>query len=87
MNFLRKQASQLDLKSILIYKKQSTTDFSKYFAIFRMNLLLIVKIDKNNSDILIECKNSDKLKIYKKEEFNLKHNVNMIRDRLKKKQV
>jgi len=87
MDNIKFQCDYLGLKSNIIYKKQSINEFSKFFSIFRMHLLLIVKLDKNNYDILIECKTNDKTKIIKKEEFDLKSNINLVRDKLKKKHV
>lgn len=84
---LKTVSDDLKLKSNIILKKQSTTDFSKFFSIFRMHILLIVKLDSNCPEILIECKTVDKTRIFKKEEFDLKNNVNHVRDRLKKKQL
>jgi len=52
-----------------------------------MHLLLIVRFERNNPDILIECKSNDKSKVYKKEEFDLKNNINLVREKLKRKHV
>lgn len=87
MDNIKSQADLNNLKNIIIYNPQTTTDFLKFFSIFRMHLLIIVKFDKNNSDILIECKQIEKNKTFKKEEFDLKHNINNIRDKLKRKQI
>lgn len=87
LDLLKSASDNLKLKSNVIYKKQTITDFSKFFSIFRMHLLLIVKAEKNNSEILIECKTIDKSKVYKKEEFDLKNNINLVREKLKRKHV
>ncbi len=88
MDNLKSNCESLDLKYNILYKKQNLIEFSKYFCIFRMQLLIIIKLDeKNYSDILIESKTNDKTKIYKKEEFDLKNNINLVRDKLKKKEI
>lgn len=88
MDNLKTICENLDLYYNVLYSKQTITEFSKYFSIFRMHLLIIIKLDeKNNSDILIECKTNDKTKFFKKEEFDLKNNINYVRDKLKKKQI
>jgi len=74
------------LKSNVIFKQQTITDFAKFFSIFRMHLLLIVKVD-TYSEILIECKTVDKSKVYKKEEFDFKNNINLVREKLKRNHV
>ncbi len=87
LDILKSACDNLKLKSNAIYKKQTITDFSKFFSIFRMHLLLIVRFERNNPDILIECKSNDKSKVYKKEEFDLKNNINLVREKLKRKHV
>jgi hypothetical protein len=76
-----------NLKSVFLYKKQINTDFNIFFSVFRMNILVLLKYEESINDILIEVKEEEKTKIYKKEDFDLIKIINTIRLKLKKRNI
>jgi hypothetical protein len=55
----RKECIELGIKSDSILNKQTNLEYLDYFRVFRMRLLFIIKVDKNNI-ITIEIKENEK---------------------------
>jgi hypothetical protein len=79
--------NNVNLKSVFLYKKQINIDFNLFFSVFRMNILVHLKFEESINDILVEVKDEEKTKIYKKEDFDLIKIINNIRLKLKKRNI
>jgi hypothetical protein len=48
---LKKFSNDSKLQCEVIYKKQTSTEFSDFFLAYRMKLLIIVKLDETNKNV------------------------------------
>lgn len=51
---LKKISNDYKLKCDVIFKKQSSTDFSDFFLAYRMKLMIVIKLDDTNKNVKSE---------------------------------
>lgn len=87
MKKIEKKSEENKMLTEIIQRPQIVTEYSDYFLVFRMKMLIVVKKDRNTDKIIMECKFRDQKKIISNDQldFNIvKELINSV-DNFKKK--